>query len=143
VQCSAENAAGAKFCIECGESFKGCCPKCGLANPVNAKFCQECGSSFGSAAGPKQLIKDGAKGIRVSVKPPSGEVPEGERKTVTAMFADLKGSMDLMEDLDPEEARAIVDPAIRLMIEAAHRYDAMWCSPPATECSRCSARRLP
>jgi class 3 adenylate cyclase len=42
---------------------------------------------------------------------------------VTALFADIKGSMDLMEDLDPEEARAIVDPAIRLMIDAAHRYD--------------------
>ena len=47
---------------------------------------------------------------------------EGERKTVTALFADIKGSMDLMEDLDPEEARAIVDPALKLMIDAAHRY---------------------
>jgi len=53
----------------------------------------------------------------------AAEIPEGERKTVTALFADIKGSMDLMEDLDPEEARAIVDPAIRLMIDAAHRYD--------------------
>jgi class 3 adenylate cyclase len=35
-----------------------------------------------------------------------------ERKTVTALFADIKGSMELMEDLDPEEARAIVDPAL-------------------------------
>jgi len=48
---------------------------------------------------------------------------EGERKTVTALFADIKGSMDLMEDLDPEEARAIVDPALKLMIDAVHRYD--------------------
>src|SRR5438132_8922455 len=48
---------------------------------------------------------------------------DGERKTVTALFADIKGSMDLMEDLDPEEARAIVDPALRLMIEAVSRYD--------------------
>jgi hypothetical protein len=51
------------------------------------------------------------------------EVPEGERKTVTALFADIKGSTQLMEDLDPEEARAIVDPALKLMIEAVHRYD--------------------
>jgi class 3 adenylate cyclase len=42
---------------------------------------------------------------------------------VTALFADIKGSMELMEDLDPEEARAIVDPALRLMIDAVHRYD--------------------
>jgi len=47
----------------------------------------------------------------------------GDRKTVTALFADIKGSMDLMEDLDPEEAREIIDPALKLMIEAAHRYD--------------------
>ncbi len=48
---------------------------------------------------------------------------EGERKTVTALFADIKGSTELMEDLDPEEARAIIDPALKLMIDAVHRYD--------------------
>ncbi len=48
---------------------------------------------------------------------------DGERKTVTALFADIKGSTELMEELDPEEARAIVDPALKLMIDAAHRYD--------------------
>ena len=47
---------------------------------------------------------------------------EGERKTVTALFADIKGSTDLMEDLDPEEARAIIDPALGLMIEAVQHY---------------------
>jgi len=47
---------------------------------------------------------------------------EGERKTVTILFADIKGSMELMEDLDPEEARAIVDPALNLMMEAVQRY---------------------
>jgi class 3 adenylate cyclase/tetratricopeptide (TPR) repeat protein len=53
----------------------------------------------------------------------SGAPSDGERKTVTALFADIKGSMELMEDLDPEEARAIVDPAIKLMISAVDRYD--------------------
>ena len=48
---------------------------------------------------------------------------EGERKTVTALFADIKGSTELMRDLDPEEARAIVDPALQLMMAAVHRYD--------------------
>jgi class 3 adenylate cyclase len=52
-----------------------------------------------------------------------GERLDGERKTVTALFADIKGSMELMEDLDPEEARAIIDPALKLMIDAVHRYD--------------------
>jgi class 3 adenylate cyclase/tetratricopeptide (TPR) repeat protein len=53
---------------------------------------------------------------------PPPESLEGERKTVTALFADIKGSMDLIEDLDPEEARAIVDPALKLMMEAVHHY---------------------
>ena len=48
---------------------------------------------------------------------------EGERKTVAALFADIKGSTELMRDLDPEEARAMVDPVLRLMVEAVHSYD--------------------
>ena len=48
--------------------------------------------------------------------------PNEERKTVTALFADIKGSMELMEELDPEKARALVDPALHLMIESANHY---------------------
>jgi class 3 adenylate cyclase len=47
---------------------------------------------------------------------------EGGRKTVTALFADIKGSTELMRDLDPEEARTIVDPVLQLMMATAHRY---------------------
>jgi class 3 adenylate cyclase len=50
-------------------------------------------------------------------------VPDGERKTVTALFADIKSSMELIEDLDPEEARRLVDPALKLMMDAVHRYE--------------------
>ena len=56
-------------------------------------------------------------------QPDASTTPDGERKTVTALFADIKGSTELMEDIDPEEARSIVDPALKLMIDAAHRYD--------------------
>jgi class 3 adenylate cyclase/ribosomal protein L40E len=122
-KCSAENAPGAKFCIECGESFKGRCPKCGSANPASAKFCQECGTAFGSAAEPKKALSVDTTGIRVSASQSAGEITDGERKTVTALFADLKGSTALMEELDPEEARAIIDPALRIMIDAVKRYD--------------------
>ena len=48
---------------------------------------------------------------------------EGERKTITALFADLKGSTALIEGLDPEDARAVIDPALRVMMDAVHRYD--------------------
>jgi class 3 adenylate cyclase/tetratricopeptide (TPR) repeat protein len=61
--------------------------------------------------------------VRVRLEQAAADEAGGERKTVTALFADIKGSMDLMEGLDPEEARAIVDPALKLMIDAMHRYD--------------------
>jgi class 3 adenylate cyclase len=64
-----------------------------------------------------------ALGIRVIPENSAPDALDGERKTVTALFADIKGSTELMEDLDPEEARAVIDPALKLMIDAAHRYD--------------------
>ena len=48
---------------------------------------------------------------------------EGERKQVTVLFADLKGSMELLADRDPEEARSILDPVLARMMEAVHRYE--------------------
>src|SRR4029450_1946546 len=48
---------------------------------------------------------------------------EGERKQVTVLFADLKGSMELLADRDPEEARKILDPVVERMMEAVHRYE--------------------
>src|SRR5215510_3614916 len=50
-------------------------------------------------------------------------VADGERKSITALFADIKGSTDLIADLDPEEARAILDPTLKLMMDAVHRYE--------------------
>jgi class 3 adenylate cyclase/tetratricopeptide (TPR) repeat protein len=48
---------------------------------------------------------------------------EGERKVVTVLFADLKGSMELLADRDPEEARKLLDPVLERMMEAVHRYE--------------------
>jgi hypothetical protein len=90
-----------------------------------ARFCKKCGTRIATDSAPaKPAAAPTAPNIRVTPEQPDGSMAlDGERKMVTALFADIKGSMDLMEDLDPEEARAIVDPAIRLMIDAAHRYD--------------------
>src|SRR5215470_6515478 len=48
---------------------------------------------------------------------------EGERKQVTVLFADLKSSTELIEGLDPEEARQRLDPALHIMMDAVHRYE--------------------
>src|SRR5713101_8138927 len=102
------------------------CARCGAENPPAKKFCADCGSALGTdvvADGGKPFAAKAADGVRIGSELQTSETIEGERKTVTALFADIKGSTELMRDLDPEEARAIVDPALKLMIDAAHRYD--------------------
>ena len=123
--CSTENPEGAKFCIQCATPFKRRCQKCAFANPLEARFCAQCAASLGGEAGPPSKATAGANspGIRVEVESSEPLAIDGERKTVTVLFADIKGSMELIEDLDPEEARAIVDPALKLMMDAVHRYD--------------------
>jgi class 3 adenylate cyclase len=92
------------------------------------KFCGECGAPLVDTAPANAPVASAAKpsdsAIRVKAEQTDDPTPlEGERKTVTALFADIKGSMELMADLDPEEARAVVDTALKLMIDAVHRYD--------------------
>jgi class 3 adenylate cyclase/tetratricopeptide (TPR) repeat protein len=120
--CGAENPAEQKFCNECAAPFKRRCPKCGHENAPTAKFCGECASALTSSAS-KPGATPSAPSLRVAPESSSPETLEGERKTVTALFADIKGSTELEQDLDPEEARAIIDPALKLMIDAVRRYD--------------------
>jgi class 3 adenylate cyclase/ribosomal protein L40E len=123
-KCHRDNPADASFCEECGAKLELICPACKASVSPGARFCKKCGTAIGSAKADNPLTVSSTKSqIRVAVDGGASEAIEGERKTVTALFADIKGSMDLIEDLDPEEARAIVDPAIRLMMDAAHRYD--------------------
>jgi class 3 adenylate cyclase len=118
-KCGFGNPDAMKFCGQCTNPLALICPKCSFENPATFKFCGQCAAPLVSPA--KQPIADTA--IRIVETVSDGAPSEGERKTITALFADIKGSMELMEDLDPEEARAIVDPALRLMIDAVHRYD--------------------
>jgi class 3 adenylate cyclase len=121
-RCGTETTSGRKFCPECGSQLSNRCAKCGGENSPSAKFCEDCGSPLEVPATAAPAKKTDERQIRVAHTPDS-EVVDGERKTVTALFADIKGSTELMEDLDPEEARRIVDPALKLMIDAVHRYD--------------------
>ncbi|MFQ5899117.1 MAG: zinc-ribbon domain-containing protein, partial [Candidatus Methylomirabilia bacterium] len=124
-RCQAENLAGQKFCGECGARLASVCPACGTPNPPAQKFCGECGApltqapsatKFGSPETytPKHLAE------RILT---SKSALEGKRKQVTVLFADLKGSMELLADRDPEEARKLLDPVLERMMEAVHRYE--------------------
>jgi class 3 adenylate cyclase len=124
--CASENPADSAFCEQCGRKLELLCPACKAPLSSGARFCKRCGASLSAAAAPSQQLATksppGAE-MRLLVEPAAADLSGGERKTVTALFADLKGSTELMRDLDPEEARAIIDPALRLMIDAVHRYD--------------------
>src|SRR5216684_447605 len=121
-RCGSENPSSTRFCGECGGPFAVKCPKCGVENTAPFKFCRECGAAL-AIASPASSTRAELERSAIRVNSEAApEALEGERKTVTALFADIKGSMDLIEDLDPEQARAMVDPALKLMMDAVHRY---------------------
>ena len=115
-KCGFENPEGMKFCGQCTNPLALICPKCRFENPPGFKFCGQCSAPLSASE-----VK-AAPSIRMGEAAADTGAVEGERKTVTALFADIKGSTELMRDLDPEDARAIVDPVLQLMMEAVHRY---------------------
>ncbi len=128
--CDAENSGEAVFCDECGSRLESSCAQCGEANRLGAKFCKKCGESLASS-GPRRPSGAPKYGSPDRYTPrhmaqkilTSRGALEGERKLVTVVFADLKGSMELLADRDPEEARKILDPVLERMMEAVHRYE--------------------
>ena len=123
VSCGADNREGRKFCSKCGAALARACANCGALGEPGDDFCGDCGASLTpSSAAHTEPANVTEPAIRIPLDASSAAL-DGERKTVTALFADLKGSTELMRDLDPEEARAIIDPTLKLMIDAVHRYD--------------------
>ena len=99
------------------------CPSCGSENREGQRFCGHCGARLTASAGATVELDRNRTVVYLSAPVPESLVPAGERKTITALFADIKGSMDLIEDLDPDDARRIVDPALQVMIDAVRRYE--------------------
>jgi class 3 adenylate cyclase/tetratricopeptide (TPR) repeat protein len=127
-QCQQENPPGARFCNRCGAELPVACAACRHVNVPGSRFCGQCGRPLGAAPGsppaerytspesytPHHLAE------RILT---SRSALEGERKLVTVLFADLKGSLELLADRDPEEARKLLDPVLDRMMEAVHRYE--------------------
>jgi class 3 adenylate cyclase len=126
--CQQDNPAEAKFCNACGGRLQALCPACSHPNVPGSRFCNQCGQALAAVPtpGPASLFtspqaytpKHFAERILTSKS-----ALEGERKQVTVLFADLKGSMELVADRDPEEARKLLDPMLERMMEAVHRYE--------------------
>jgi class 3 adenylate cyclase len=126
--CEADTPDGAKFCIECGTPLTPRCPQCGADTLPRAKFCGACGTPLTAqtpappAAPPPSPLRY-TPGYLVEKILTSKAALEGERKQVTVLFADLKSSMELLADRDPEEARQLLDPVLERMMAAVHRYE--------------------
>ena len=141
--CQSDNPPENQFCEQCGARLEARCPQCGTPVRPGGRFCGACGQRLSApdTAVPAAILAAGAPHTPapspIAYTPrhlaerilaeqqalAARSAPDGERQTITALFADIKGSMALLEDLDPEEARHIIDPALRLMMEAVHRYE--------------------
>ena len=124
-RCQHENPPKAKFCEECAAPLARTCANCGTQLSPTAKFCPECAHSVAARpAEPRFAAPQSYTPKHLAEKILTSKAAlEGERKLVTVLFADLKGSMELLADRDPEEARKILDPVLELMMEAVHRYE--------------------
>ena len=126
--CHHENRPDAKFCNECASPLASRCAMCGSENPPDAKFCNQCASPLGTPH---------TTAARVAQPDPRSYTPkhladkilqsksalEGERKQVTVLFADVKGSMELAEQLDPEEWSRVMQRFFRMLSDRVERFD--------------------
>jgi class 3 adenylate cyclase/tetratricopeptide (TPR) repeat protein len=124
-RCHAENKEGRRFCARCGAPLARECPVCRFANETEAEFCGGCGRALSSPGArepfvsPKAYTPEHLAERILNVR----SALEGERKQVSILFADLRNSMELLADRDPEEARRILDPVLERMMAAVHRYE--------------------
>src|SRR2546425_3658684 len=135
--CGVENAAGRKFCVECGGKLALSCKACGTPHAPTEKFCGECGATLKEVESPQSRVKREESGDSRLTSNPRAYTPkhladkilqsksalEGERKQVTVLFADVKGSMELAEQLDPEAWHTILDRFFAILTDGVHRFE--------------------
>ncbi len=127
--CQTDNADDSRFCEACGSALEQRCAHCGKHNRPSARFCRACGSELRQAApaeAPRQAAAPAAAYTPQHLVDKilhSRSALEGERKQVTVFFADVKGSMDLSEQVDAEEWHRIMDRFFHILAEGVHRFE--------------------
>jgi hypothetical protein len=125
-RCQHENPASVKFCGECGGRLEALCASCRAGNPPSNKFCHQCGASLVAGAPASKFTSPDSytpKHLAERILTSKAAL-EGERKQVTVFFADLKGSMELLADRDPEDARKILNPVLERIMETVYHSSA-------------------
>ena len=138
-QCRHEPPAGSTFCNGCGAKLVTICASCGATPPPDSRFCNGCGATLG-AEQPQSAQRAGVASAKVIPQPerdPRSYTPkhlankilqsksalEGERKQVTVLFADVKGSMELAEQLDPEQWSQIMNRFFQILSAGVERFE--------------------
>lgn len=106
--CETDNTTDSRFCIACGAALGQLCLSCNHLNAATARFCTQCGTAV------QRSPLAGSAGATAI---------QGELKQITVLFADVFGSTELIEALDPEEADRRLAPCIDAMKDAVHRFD--------------------
>src|SRR5215470_18020769 len=129
-RCQADNFPNSAFCDECGARLESACPNCGEPNRRTARFCRSCGHTLNASGGVAPSIGSATQAPDTYLPKHLAEkilasrhLLEGERKQVTVLFADIKGSTRLLEGIDPEQAQKLIDPVLHVMMAAVHRYE--------------------
>jgi class 3 adenylate cyclase/tetratricopeptide (TPR) repeat protein len=116
-----------KFCGNCAAPLAVRCPQCGFASPPGFRFCGECAAPLGDTdaaqAAPERAPRDYTPRHLAERILSSRSALEGERKQVTVLFADVKGSMELAEGIDPEAWHGILDRFFGILTEGVHRFE--------------------
>ncbi|CAN5452264.1 adenylate/guanylate cyclase domain-containing protein [soil metagenome] len=116
--CRSPNQPGGRFCTACGSQLALTCSACGFANTPSDRFCGGCGKAAAAVAHAEPTAQQAVVQRRAG---------DGERKRVTVLFADLKGSTAAIEGLDPEAALGQIEPAVQIMMRLVHRYEGVVC----------------
>ncbi len=119
--CGHPNPETNRFCGGCGIALAALCPSCRHENPPDDRFCGACGVAL--TAGPSASSVAPSRQPGPAVPPAGGSAGDGERKQVTVLFADVKGSMELAEQMDPEEWSHIMQRFFAILSAGVERFE--------------------
>jgi class 3 adenylate cyclase/ribosomal protein L40E len=121
--CQFKNPPGAKFCQQCGGRFQHICSTCGIELPAEARFCHQCGKPTDSTSKPEDEDRSYTPRHLADKILSTRSALEGERKQVTVLFADVKGSMELAEQVGPEDWHGILDDFFQILADGIHNFE--------------------